>query len=568
MSRRRVAKRSRAALYRRRLVVLALLGVVGYGALVARAIQLQALDAEQLGAQAARQHQSTLRLAALRGELRDRNGVLLAGSARVDSVAASPRRVIEPRRAAAELARVLGVERAGLAERLRSARSFVWVKRWVTPEQAARVRELDFEGVYLQPERKRFYPSRELAASYLGFAGRDGQGLAGVELVFDAELRGEQTELPAVRDGAGRKLIDVAAHPGERSGASVVLALDARIQHRAEQALADALARTGARAGSIVALDPRTGDVLAIAQGPGFDPNRFWEAPPAAYRARPFVDGFEPGSTLKPFSIAIALEAGRVRPDELFDCENGSWPLANRRIRDWHPHGMLSVRDIVRLSSNIGAAKVGERLTAAELVAGLRRFGFGATTGSGFPGETGGLVHELRDGQVVERANLAFGQGLTVTAVQIAIAGAVLANGGRLVQPRIALRIERGGVSRELPVRRGERVISEATARTVLAMMREVVASGTGRRAALSHHQVAGKTGTAQKVKNGRYSNEDFVASFLGMVPAREPRLVIVVVLDEPRRGQHTGGAAAAPVFREVAGFAVEQLGIRPGGDA
>ncbi len=560
--------RSRAALHRRRLLVLAGLGLTGYGLLLARAVQLQAVDAEWLAQRAARQHESTLQLGPLRGDVRDRRGLLLASSAAVASVTASPRRIEDRRAATRKLARALGLSARKVKARLDPNRSFAWVKRWVTPEEAGRVRALAIPGINLHPERKRLYPSRDLAASYLGFAGRDGEGLSGVELAFDGALRGSQAEIRAVRDARGVKLLDVAAERRGRAGATLVLALDARLQLFAEQALARAIERTGARSGTLVALDPRHGDVLAIAQVPGFDPNQFWKADPAAYRTHALVDPFEPGSTFKPFAIAVAIERGAVKPDDRFDCENGTWRVSDRLIHDWKPYGVLTVHDIVRLSSNIGAAKVAARLGSRDLVKGLRGFGFGERTGSDFPGEARGILHDLDESQVVERANLAFGQGVSVTALQLAAAGAVLANGGRSVQPRIALRLEDHGKVEPFPEVRGERVISERTANTVLAMMRDVVASGTGRRAALPRHAVAGKTGTAQKVVNGRYSDQLFVASFLGILPADAPRLVIVVVLDEPRRGSHTGGAAAAPVFREVADFAVEQLGITRGGEA
>lgn len=547
--------------HRRRLLTLIGVGFAGYGALIARAVQLQALDASWLAERATRQHQSKVRLEPLRGELRDRNGVLLAGSAEVESVAASPRALRDPEAAARALSSALGVPLDEIRARLTGARSFAWLKRWVSPEGAESVRALGLRGVHLHPERKRFYPSRELAATLLGFAGRDGHGLAGVELAFDAALSGRSAQLPALRDARGRRLVQVGAGP-ERTGSSLVLALDARLQHRAEQVLERALERTGARHGSLVALDPWTGDVLAAAEAPGFDPNHFWRAEPARYRARALVDAFEPGSTLKPFTIALALEAGVVRPEQRFDCEDGEWQVADRRLRDWKRYGVLSVRDIVRLSSNIGAAKIAARLGSKALVGGLRDLGFGSRPGSGFPGEAAGALHDLGRDQVVERANLAFGQGLLVSALQLARAGAVLATDGLSVRPRLALAIERGGERIELPPSRTPPVLSARTARTVRAMMEQVVESGTGRRAALPGHRVAGKTGTAQKAVAGRYSQERFVASFLGIVPANEPRLVVVVVLDEPRRGEHTGGSAAAPAFRELAEFAVERLGI------
>ncbi|MFQ5515481.1 MAG: peptidoglycan D,D-transpeptidase FtsI family protein [Myxococcota bacterium] len=566
MSRRRSSRRSLGTLQRRRVLLLALLGCSGYALLTARAVQLQALDAEWLAARAHSQHRGTLRLGPLRGPIRDRHGSLLAASADVESVAVSPRRVRDRARVARELARVLGLDARQLERRLSSRRGFVWIKRWVAPDQADRVRQLALPGVSLHAERKRFYPSRGLAASYVGFAGRDGQGLTGLELAFDAVLRGAPTSIPFRKDARGVKLIDWEGDLGARSGATLTLTLDARLQNFAESLLERTLERTRARQATLVALDPRNGDLLTLAERPSFNPNRFWIEEAGAFRAHAFTNPFEPGSTLKPFVVALALEAGVTTPSDRFDCENGSWRVRDRVIHDFKPHGVLSVRDIVRLSSNIGAAKVAERLGSRRLVRGLHRLGFGETSGSGFPGESAGLLRDLRDSQAVERANLSFGQGLSVTAVQLAAAGAVLANGGRGVRPRLVLRLEGTSGRIDWPSGLGERRLSRETARIVREMMREVVASGTGRLAALPHHAVAGKTGTSQKVINGRYSREHFVASFLGMLPARRPQLVVVVVVDEPH-GSYTGGAVAAPLFREFAAFAAEQLAL-PRGDA
>ncbi len=567
MSRRRVAHKKRnAAIQRRRLLILAGLAVLGYAGLGVRAVQLQALDAEWLAARAQAQHRSTVRLEPLRGEIRDRHGTLLAGSAEVESVAASPRRISDARPMTVALGRTLDLPQKPLHKRLSSGRSFVWIKRWVTPGEADRVRRLDLHGVSLHPERKRFYPSRGLAAAYLGFAGRDGEGLSGLELAFDEALRGAPASFPLLRNAHGQRLIHWKGDANARSGARVVVALDARLQHYAENLLEQALRRTHARHATLVALDPWTGDVLAAAQRPTFDPNRFWLEKPSAFRARNFVDVFEPGSTLKPFTVAIALEEGAVRTSDRFDCEQGAWRVANHVIHDFKPHDVLSVHDIVRLSSNIGAAKIAERLGAARLVDGLRGFGFGQSTGSGFPGENRGILRALTESQPVERANLAFGQGIAVTALQLAAAGATLANGGHRVSPRLVLRVESPGGTVEWPSGLGERVISEPTARRVREMLRDAVARGTGKAAALPQHSVAGKTGTAQKVVNGSYSMDRFVASFMGLAPAQNPSLVVVVIIDEPQ-GAHTGGRVAAPVFRDLASFALEQLPLRPEGE-
>jgi cell division protein FtsI (penicillin-binding protein 3) len=558
----RRARRGNGHSEQRRLVVIAVLAALGYAGLAARAVQLHAVDAEWLAARASAQHDRTLRLAALRGEIRDRRGKLLAVSADVESVAVSPRRIDDPRRVARALSPVLRVPARDLERRFSQRQGFVWAKRWVTPDEAARVRRLGLEGVSLHAERKRFYPNRALASALIGFAGHDGTGLAGIELGFDSALRGAPLALPAARDARGQILLPWEPEPEARLGARLVLALDAQLQHFAEQALDRALQRTRARQATLVAIDPRTGDLLALAERPAFDPNLFWKHEPAAYRSRAFVDAFEPGSTLKPFVIATALEHGVVRPSDLFDCENGAWRVRDRVIRDYRPHGVLSVADVLRVSSNIGTAKIADRLGSAPMVAGLRRFGFGERTGAGFPGEAPGAVHDIRERQAVERANLSFGQGITVTAVQLATATASFANGGYRVHPRLALRLERGKRVVEWPSVRGERVLSEAVAGRVREMLRDAVARGSGQGAALARYAVAGKTGTAQKVVGGTYSEEDYMAAFVGMVPAQAPRLVVAVVLDEPR-GVHTGGAVAAPVFREVAGYAVEQFALR-----
>ncbi len=552
-----------SAIHRRRLVLIAAFALLAYVGLGLRAAQLQTLDAEWLQQRADTQHEGRVLLGPLRGELRDREDRLLAGSADVESIAASPRRIAVVGDAATRLARALHLRPAALRERLRPERSFTWVKRWVEPEEADRVRALELVGVSLHPERKRFYPNRELAAPFLGFAGRDGTGLSGLELLYDRVLQGSPSELPALRDALGKRLLDRAA-PRAVRGATVVLTLDAMLQHHAEVAIERARRETQARHATLLALDPRTGDVLVVAESPTFNPNRFWRENPSNFRSRAFSDTFEPGSTLKPFTIGIALESKAIEPHEGIYCEKGRFRYYDRDIRDAKPHEWLTVSEVLGHSSNIGAAKIAERVGPRRMVEGLAAFGFGERTRSGFPGEAPGQLRPLANSQPVELANLAFGQGISVTAIQLAVAGATLANHGVPVRPRFARAIvtSRGRV--EIPVQRGERVLSESTARTMITMMQGAVSFGTAKRAALDGHSVAGKTGTAQKVVHGRYSTDRFVASFLGIVPAERPRLVVVVVLDEPQ-GLHTGGAVAAPVFREVASFAIGHL---PPGEA
>jgi cell division protein FtsI (penicillin-binding protein 3) len=552
--------RRRAGLRPGRLDFIAAVALLGFAALFARAIQLQTLDADWLSDRAGRQASTTVSLEALRADLEDRRGTALAVSATVDSVGGWPKRIADPRAAARALARPLGVPARELESRLARGSGFVWLQRWVSPDAATQVTHLNLSGVQLIPERRRFYPNGDLAGPLLGFADRDGRGLSGVELAYDRELRGVSAALSAQRDAHGNVLPSVASAPAARAGRPVRLAIDVRLQHFAESALAEALRKTGARHATLVAMDPRTGEILALAEAPGFDPNRFWVEDKSLYRARAFVDGFEPGSTLKPFSVGLALDAGVTTPDEVFDCENGRFKIGRRVIRDFHPHELLTVSDIVRVSSNIGAAKISERLGARRLVDGLRSFGFGDVPGSGFPGEIPGVLRELRERQAVERANLSFGQGITVSPVQLVSAMAVFANGGRRVTPRLLAVRSDGEAHAPEP---GPRVISEQTARQVMAMLRAVVEGGTGTQAALPNVPVAGKTGTAQKVKEGTYSQKDYIASFVGIAPATSPRFVIGIFVDEPQ-GLHTGGAVAAPVFREVAAYALDQLGGAP----
>ena len=562
--RRRKVRRAEAPRLRRRLALIAGLLVVSYAGLVARAIQLQAIDAEWLADRAHRQHRSTVRLEGLRGSIFDRHGEPLALSSEVASVAASPRRIDDPQATASRLASALGLKTSGLSTRLTANRSFVWIKRWVTPDQAEQIRRLDLAGVRVLLERRRLYPNRELGAPYVGFAGRDEVGLSGLELAFDGALSGAPRALPALRDARGRRLVAWDDAPATR-GVHLTLSLDSRLQHASERALDRALERTGAIHGTLVVVDPRSGDLLTVAERPAFDPNRFWEEPTHRFRARAFTDPFEPGSTLKPFLFALAFESGVIKASDPIDCEQGAWDVADRVIHDWKPHGILEASDVLVHSSNIGAAKIGAKLGAKRLVEGLRRFGFGQRTGAGFPGESAGVIRDLRSAQTVELSTLAFGQGMSTTPIQLAMAGAILGNGGHRVSPRTALQIEGPKGRFEWPSGRGERVIPRRTADRVLALLHGAVERGTGRSARVEGLEVAGKTGTAQKAVVGGYSQERFTASFLGFVPAHRPRLVIVVVLDEPRH-PHTGGGAAAPVFREIAAYATRHLGIAAGG--
>ena len=539
--------------------------LLAFVALSARAAHLSVLD-ERGQTQGQRQIRSEIVLPPERGTIYDRSGSELAMTLEAPSVYALPGEIADPAAAAARLAPVLGVERRDLAARLSGARSFRYLARWITPEQAERVEALGLAGVGILREPRRTYPFGGLAAQVLGFANIDGQGVRGIEQQEDAWLRGEGRRLPVERDGSGRLLVPEAREPWSTAGGDLVLTLDAAMQADATAMLRDAVQKTGARGGIVVSIDPENGDVLALAELPGFDPNRFREVPFSATRSRAFLDALEPGSAMKAFLVAAALEHGAIEPDTWIDCENGSYRVPGKTIRDVHPHGWLHPADVLRVSSNIGSVKIAIALGARAQYEMLRGFGFGASTGSGFPEESSGLLRPRQAWRPVDQATIAFGQGVSVTPIQLAAATAALANGGEWVRPRlVASRRAPGGEWQTTAVDEPRRVLSPDTTRAVLAMLQGVATpQGTGRRAALRGLAVAGKTGTAQKLdrETGRYSADRFVAWFIGVAPADAPRLAMVVALDEPRRPAHTGGAAAAPVFARVAAAQLARLGI------
>jgi cell division protein FtsI (penicillin-binding protein 3) len=544
-----------------------------FAVLAVRAAHLSVFDERGL-LLGERQTRTVLSLAPQRGAILDRAGIELALSVESPSIYATPRGLEDPAVTAKKLAAALGRSTADVAGRLAVGSSFVFVARWVSPAAAARVAALELPGVGIVHEPRRVYPTKELAAQLVGFANIDGKGVRGIEQAEDGWLRGAPRRLPVERDGSGDLLVDRGDEDWGTAGGDVALSLDAAMQSDATLGLRAAVERTGARGGVVVTLDPRTGDVLALAEAPEFDPNRFRETPYDATRARGFLDAVEPGSTLKAFLVAAALENRTVSPEDGIDCENGSFQVPGKLIRDHHPYGVLTPGDILRVSSNIGSVKIAYDLGPDSHVSMLRRFGFGAATGSGFPEESSGLLRDQRRSRPVDHATLAFGQGVSVTPVQLAAATAALANGGTWMRPRLVT-ARRPADGRWQPTRPESvrRVVSEETARTVLAMMEGVTSpEGTGRQAGLAGLRVAGKTGTAQKFDEElrAYSQDRYVAWFIGVVPADAPRLVVVTALDEPRRPAHTGGAAAAPLFAEVAAAQLARLGIvtRPTGGA
>jgi len=549
---------------RRRLAVVQVAVLLVLAALAVRIVDL-AVDSRSLE-RARAQHGAWLRIAAERGEILDRTGDPLAVSVEAPSVFARPAQVADPEAAAEALARILGVEPGALAPRLRRDSRFVFLARWVDPAVAEKVRALELPGIDVVLEPRRAYPHRELAAHALGFANIDGAGVRGVEQAEDDWLRGSPRVYRVERDARGEILGVAGVRPTAARGGDVRLTVHGGFQADAEEALTAAVERTGARGGILLTLDPWSGEILALAERPAFDPNRFRRVDYHRTRSRAFQDALEPGSSLKPFVVAAALEAGAIHPDRPIDTGDGTLRVPGKVIRDLHPKGSLLPGGVLRVSSNVGAVRIAQALGRREQFAGLRAFGFGERSGSGFPSESAGLLRDWRDWRPVDQATIAFGQGISVTAVQMALATAALANGGLLLEPRIvAARRHPGGswVPTRRKVRR--RAISSETARSVRRMLEAVVGpEGTASRASLRGVPVAGKTGTAQKLDpaTGAYSATRYHGWFVGIVPADEPRLVIVAELDEPRAGLHHGGSSAAPLFAEVASAHLARLGI------
>ncbi|HVV17487.1 MAG TPA: penicillin-binding transpeptidase domain-containing protein [Polyangia bacterium] len=531
-----------------------------------RAYNLQVRDSERLRALAEEQYLREIELPPRRGRILDRNGADLASTADVDSIYCNPRQLPDPREAARRLALVLGLDRGDLEKKLSQRRFFAWVKRRVTPEEAAAVRAMQLPGVAMTREPRRFYPNRALAATVMGHAGSDGGGLDGVELALDKTLRGTTSSVQGVRDALGREIaIDGALDTPSTAGSDVVLTIDRYLTFITERALAAGAAEHHARGAIAIMMDPRTGEVLAMASVPTFNPNEPVGAAEADARNRAVTDTYEPGSTMKTFTIAAALDAGAVRADDRFDCMMGRMMVGKYSIHDTHPHGVLTVAEVFKFSSNIGATKIARRLGRDAFADALARFGFGRPTGIGLPGERSGVVRPVEKWGDIGFANISFGQGIAVTPLQMIAGVSAIAGGGIYRQPRIVARVVAPDGTVDAPVVAPDRrVMSAAAARTMLGIMRGVTdPGGTARLAAIDGYPVAGKTGTAQKVANGHYDATKWVASFVGAVPADDPRLAIIVILDEPQGG-HLGGAVAAPIFKEIAEQALRYLHVAP----
>ncbi|MHB8137293.1 MAG: penicillin-binding protein [Smithellaceae bacterium] len=530
-------------------------------ALLSRAFQLQVLSGEKLKTLAQRQHITTLKLHPERGMIYDRNGEKLAMSVLADSVCADPTRITDPAKVSRQIAAILNINQSIVYKRISEPKSFCWLARKISSQQAAQVEAAGIEGVFLIKEPKRFYPNGQLAAHLIGFSGFDAEGLEGLEKKYDAYLKGTPEKLTWARDAKGKKLflhVERDLFPKDES-ANLVLTIDSRIQYLVETHLKEAVLDKGAKGGVAIVMDPKTGEILAMANEKGFNPNNIIGLKADSWQNRAITDSFDPGSTFKPFLVAAALEENVVKESDQFYCENGYYAIANRVIREANRkrHGYLAVRDILKYSSNIGSAKIAEKLGREKFYAYIKNFGFGSRTGIDLAGEAAGVLRPVKNWTEVDTANIGFGQGVSVTAIQLIGAMSAIANNGVLMKPYIV----RGLTDKNnKPVKMYapetvRRVVSPETAKRMTAMLTQVVGAedGTGKNAHIMNVAVAGKTGTAQKFDfaRGVYSSERVRTSFIGFFPSENPQVVILVILDEPQRDKW-GGVAAAPVFKNI----------------
>jgi|SRR5579859_948480 len=539
-----------------RLLILAGIASLWMGAVCVRLAYVQLIRHSDYLLRAQRQQQRTIEITPRRGAIFDRNKTPLAMSVPVDSAFAVPAEIPDENLAARLLSGIVNVPQEVLETRFASSRSFAWVARKLPPEKVDAINALNLKGVYFQKENQRFYPKRDLAAHVLGFVDLDEKGLAGIEYELDGQIRGQSEKIVVMAD-AKQRWFDGGDAQRDR-GADVYLSLDQQIQYIAERELHDAVLKTHALAGTVVVMNPNTGEILAMANWPRFNPNKAGESSSDARLNRAVSAIYEPGSTFKLFTIAAAMDEGVTRPDEVFDCENGRVYVAGRRIRDHEPFGLLNVRQILAKSSNVGAIKIALRLGAPKFYDYIRAFGFGEHTGLALPWESGGMLEQVGAWRSYMIAPIAMGQGIGVTPLQLVTAVSAIANGGTRYQPKIVEELRRG--DRVVPMKRKSepeaprRVIRPDTAATMRQLMEGVVLTGTGKQARLDGWTSAGKTGSAQKIdpNTGRYSPTQFIASFTGFAPINDPAVTILVSLDSPV-GLHEGGEVAAPVFKRIA---------------
>ena len=551
---------------KRRIVAAAIaLGLWAVG-IEARLAYLQIAERPEFEALAERQHKRTIRLPGKRGDIVDRRGRLLATSLDADSIYAVPSGISEREAVVEKLCGALGDctarERRSLVEKFGRERDFEYVRRQVSPDVARRVAALHLDSIGFLKESRRFYPNREFAAHLLGYVGIDNTGLAGVEFAYDSQIRGEAGTVLVSTD-ARRQVFSRFERPPE-SGSSIELTIDKHLQYLAERELHAGVVANGAAGGSAIIMDPRTGEILAMANEPTFNPNAFGEFPEQNRRNRAVQDLYEPGSTFKLITASAAIEEDVLPINRLIDTNPGFIRIGSSIVRDTTNHGVLSFSDVIADSSNVGAIKIGFEVGTGRLSRFVQRYGFGRPVSPDFPGESAGIVWDASKWTQRALASVSIGYQIAVTPLQMVNAVSSIANGGELVEPRIVRAVYRENRRHGVRPKVVRRTISASTAAVLTTIMERVVAHGTARAAQIPGYTIAGKTGTAAKLVNGRYSKSDYNASFVGFLPSRSPAVAIIVVIDSPRSDGYFGGVVAAPIFRRIAESTLRYLAVAP----
>jgi len=551
-----------------RIVFLEILIFIAIAFLGARAVELQIFESSALNLKAEKEYTKYSSMQGKRGQIYDRNMNELSTSINTLSIAANANKISNPGKAASILAATLGINEYYLKKRLSSKKSFVWVKRRVPPNRIKQVKALKLEHVFFKKDTRRYYPNKGLAGQVLGFTGLDNQGLEGLEYKYDKILSGQNIKIKTINDATGKVVDSQEAFANRYSGNSIVLSIDKNIQFIAEHALEKAVTKEDAKSGTALVMVPSTGELLAIAHYPKFNPNQYKSFTPETWRNRAITDQFEPGSVMKIFAAATALNKGICSPKSIFFCENGAYKVGNYTINDTHPYGWLTLTQIVKFSSNIGATKISETMSKKLFYNSLNDFGFAQKTLIDCPGEAYGELRHYSDWSNIDCGAIAFGQGIAVSAIQLITGVSTIANNGILMKPLLVKSIlsNTGATNKIFGPTPTRRVISEATSRKTKMMMQEVVSEqGTGTNAFIKGYSVCGKTGTAQiaNKKSKGYSADKFTAVFTGFAPAQNPELAILVVVDEPKNN-HYGGVVAAPVFKNILLESFNYLGIPP----
>jgi cell division protein FtsI (penicillin-binding protein 3) len=540
----------------RRARVVLVLCLLGFATLIGRAVYLQGFNNDFLQAKGEARFVRVVEIPASRGAVLDRAGKPLAISTPVESIWASPADLEADAKQLAQLAQTIGIDKGELAKKLVDReKTFVWLKRQLPPEQAARAMALKIPGVFPQREYRRFYPAGEVTAHVIGVTNMEDRGQEGIELAQQGLLAGAAGARRVIKDRKGRIVEDIENLKAPREGRALQLALDERLQYLAHRELKAAVEANRAKGGALVMLDAKTGEVLALVNQPDFNPNNRAQWNPKQARNRSVTDTFEPGSTIKPFAISAALEAGLVKPETMI-ATGSVLHLGGHEIKDTHPQAQLSVTEIIRRSSNIGTVKMAMQMPAERLWNLYSDLGFGATPKTGFPGEASGRLRNAKTWRPIEHATMSYGYGISVSALQLARAYTVFTNDGVLL-PVTLLKRESDVIGRQ--------VFSAHTARTMAAMMETVTqAGGTASKGQVQGYRVAGKTGTAYKLVNGEYAKDTYLSSFVGFGPVSRPRYIIAVTIDEPAAGRHYGGDVSAPVFSNVMTQALRMHGVLP----